>query len=95
MSEVSNQIVIKHLAGQWHLSKEQYLCLLALGSDAVPELVKIDTTLNQLFAACPYLADLWMTSSNKAIGNDTPMDLLEKEGMAGLKKIVQILCLEY
>lgn len=94
MSDVSYQLVIKRLAGQWRLSDRQTRCLQALDSAAIPELLKIDTTLQQLFAGSPLLADLWMTSHNKAFGNVSPMDLIEQEGMAGLKRVVQFLCLE-
>lgn len=87
MSEVSYQLVIKRLAEQWQLSDGQARCLQALDSAAAPELLKIDTTLQQLFAGSPLLADLWMTSHNKAFGNASPMDLIEREGMAGLKKV--------
>ena len=94
MSESANQTIIKCLTEHWNLSEQQYRQLLRLEPDAASELMKIDTTLHQLFASCPQLAELWMTSQNRALGNDTPMDLIEKEGMAGLKRVVQFLCLE-
>jgi len=94
MSEVSYQLLIKHLAEQWQLSDAESHCLLALPPAAATELLKIDTTLKQLFAASPLLAELWMTSPNKAWGERTPMQLIESEGMTGLMKIVRFLCLE-
>ena len=94
MSEADNQSIIVCLTAQWHLTEQQYRHLLRLEPEAVSDLVKIDTTLSQLFAGCPMLADLWMTSQNMALDNNSPMDLIEKEGMAGLKRVVQFLCLE-
>lgn len=93
MSDV-HQIVIKHLSKQWQLTEHQHRYLLSLdAAETVPELLKIDTTLMQLFAGCPQLAELWMTSCNKAFDNDSPMDVIEREGMRRLKRVVQLLCL--
>lgn len=94
MGDANNQLIIKCLTEQWHLTEQQYRHLLRLEPEAASELVKIDTTLHQLFAGCPQLADLWMTSHNMALGNDSPMELIEREGMAGLRRVVQFLCLE-
>jgi hypothetical protein len=94
MSDITYQMVIKQLAEQWQLNDRQSRCLQALDSAAVAELLKIDTTLHQLFAGSPLLADLWMTCHNRAFDNASPMELIEREGMAGLKRVVQFLCLE-
>lgn len=94
MNNVNYQLTVSRLAERWQLSEHQRRCLLALTPAAVPVLFKIDTTLQQLFAGSPLLADLWMTSRNKAFDNESPMDLIEKEGMGGLNKVVQFLCLE-
>lgn len=95
MTEINYQVVVKGLTGQWHLSEQQYRCLLSLEPEAATDLLLIDTTLCQLFACSPMLAELWMTSPNAALGNATPMDLIEREGTAGLKKIVRFLCLDH
>lgn len=94
MSQINYELVIKRLTEQWHLTESQYRCLLQLEPEAAAELLKLDTTLHQLFAASPLLADLWMTCQNKALGDDSPMDLIMKKRMAGLRQVVQFLCLE-
>lgn len=93
MNDIDYQLIIKNLAGQWHLTEQEYRSLLRLDPAAAADLLMIDTTLAQLFASSPMLADLWMTSPNTALGNDTPMELIEKEGAVGLRKIVRFLCL--
>lgn len=93
MADIHYQLLIKRLAEQWQLTDGQYRCLLALPADAAPELLKIDNTLKQLFAASPLLAELWMTSPNRAFGGASPMVLIERDGMTGLHRVVQFLCL--
>lgn len=95
MSDINYQLVVKTLAGQWHLTEPQYRCLLHLNPESADDLLMIDTTLSQLFASSPMLADLWMTTPNTALGNDSPMELIEKEGTVGLRKIVRFLCLDH
>jgi hypothetical protein len=94
MSDVSYHLLIQRLAEQWQLSDSQAKVLHSLGETAVPKLLKIDTTLKQLFANSPMLADLWMTTGNKAFFNDSPMELIEREGPAGLEQVMKFLCLE-
>lgn len=94
MSDISYPQLIRRLAEEWQLSEQQQRCLLQLEPAAMDELLKIDTTLKLLFAASPMLASHWMTSRNRGLANDTPMDLIEKEGMAGLRRIARFLCLE-
>lgn len=94
MSGISYRWFLKHLAERWQLTDAQYRYLAGLGEEAIPALQQIDTTLNQLFANSPFLADLWMTSPNKAFDNETPIALIMRRGMTGLREVVHFLCLK-
>jgi hypothetical protein len=94
MSKLNYSLVIRQLAAQWQLSAAQQQCLEQLGPEAIPQLLAINDTLQQLFAGSPQLATLWITAPNKAFDNLTPMELIEREGQEGLEAVVRFLCLE-
>lgn len=95
MSEHTEKLMLAHLAELWRLNERERDCLLSLGSDALPALLDIQQTLQQLFPHNPQLAELWPTTANKALANRSPLQVFEEEGIEGVESVRRFLCLHH
>lgn len=76
---------------EWDLDEPDRTLLDELGLEGAEAICAIHVTLGQVFAHNPQLAALWPTTPNKALNNLSPMEVIRKEGMSGLKRVMSFL----
>ena len=86
MSDVSD-IITTSIYNDWGLEEKDRKMLDAVGLEGAESLCAIHVTLGQMFAHNPQLASLWPTTPNKALNNLSPMEVIRRDGMDGLKRV--------
>lgn len=94
MSDVSD-IITTSIYNDWGLEARDRKMLDALGLEGAEALCAIHVALGQIFAHNPQLAALWPTTPNKALGNLSPLEVIRRDGMDGLKRVRSFLDLSY
>lgn len=94
MSDVSD-IITTSIYNDWGLEERDRKLLDGLGLEGAEALCAIHVTLGQMFAHNPQLAALWPTTPNKALDNLSPMEVIRRDGMEGLKRVRGFLDLSY
>ena len=92
---MTEQQLLAHLAELWRLNDSERHNLESLDKEAIPALLDIQQTLESLFPHNPQLAELWPTTGNKALGNRSPMQVIEEEGLEGVEQIRRFICLHH
>ncbi|MCW9089318.1 MAG: MbcA/ParS/Xre antitoxin family protein [Gammaproteobacteria bacterium] len=87
---VSN-IILGSIYNEWELDESDRKMIDELGLEGAESLCGLYVALGQVFAHNPQLAALWPTTPNKALQNLSPLELIRRDGMDGLKRICNIL----
>lgn len=93
-NEVSDMIMTS-IYNDWGLEEGDRKMLDGLGLEGAEALCAMHVALGQMFAHNPQLAALWPTTPNKALGNLSPLEVIRRDGMDGLKRVRGFLDLSY
>jgi len=91
MSDNISNMIMSSIYNDWDLDEDDRKMIDALGIDGAECICAIHVTLGQMFAHNPQMAALWPTTPNKALGNQSPMEVVRREGMPGLVRVRRFL----
>ena len=83
--------VLSSIFTEWGLEASDRHLLEGLGLEGAEHLCAIHVALGQIFAHNPKLAALWPTTSNNALQKLSPMDVIRRDGLAGIKRVRSLL----
>lgn len=87
MGNSLSHIILTSIYNEWGLDDSDRRMIDAMGLEGAESLCAIHVALGQMFAHNPQLAALWPTTPNKALHNLSPMEVIRREGLAGLKRV--------
>lgn len=93
-NNVSN-IIMSSIYNEWGLDASDRKMIDEMGLDGAEAICAMHVALGQMFAHNPQLAALWPTTPNKALNNLSPMEVIRRDGMAGLKRVRSFLDLTW
>ncbi|MGM0593973.1 MAG: antitoxin Xre/MbcA/ParS toxin-binding domain-containing protein [Pseudomonadota bacterium] len=85
-NEISH-IILTSIYNEWGLSRSDRRLIDSLGLEGAEALCAVHVALGQVFSHNPQLAALWPTTANKGLRDLSPMELIRRDGMAGLKRV--------
>lgn len=87
MPDNVSSMILSSIYKDWELSAEDRAFLDSLGLDGAEGLCAIHVALGQIFAHNPELAALWPTTPNKVLNKLTPIELIRRDGIEGLRRV--------
>jgi hypothetical protein len=87
---VSN-IIMTTIYNEWQLDAEDRRMLDDMGLEGAEALCAMHVALGQIFAHNPQLAALWPTTPNKTLNNHSPLEVIRRDGLDGIKRICRLL----
>lgn len=84
--DVSN-IVMPKIYSEWKLDASDREMIDAMGIEGEEHICAIYIALRHAFAHNPKLAALWPTTGNRALNNLSPLEVVRREGLPGLKRV--------
>lgn len=87
MSADVSSMVVPRIYSEWKLKPSDRRMLDALGEEGVEHLCAMYVALEHAFAHNPELAALWPTTPNRALHNLSPIEVVRREGLPGLKRV--------
>ncbi|HEY9148771.1 MAG TPA: antitoxin Xre/MbcA/ParS toxin-binding domain-containing protein [Gammaproteobacteria bacterium] len=85
-SNVSDMIMAS-IYNEWELDADDRKMIDEMGLEGAEAICAMHVALGHMFAHNPQLAALWPTTPNKALNNLAPMDVIRRDGMAGLRRV--------
>jgi len=87
MTDNVSSMILSSIYKDWELDAADRALLDSLGLDGAESLCAIHVALGQIFAHNPELAALWPTTSNKVLNKLTPIEVIRRDGMDGLRRV--------
>jgi len=87
MSGDGSSMVMPRIYTEWKLEATDRQMLDELGEEGVEHVCAMYAALEHAFAHNPELAALWPTTPNRALNNLSPMEVVRRDGLPGLKRV--------
>lgn len=95
MGKTISHMILTTIYNEWELDERDRRMIDAMGLEGAENLCAMHVALGQMFAHNPQLAALWPTTPNRALNNLSPMEVIRREGLSGLKRVRAFLDLTY
>jgi len=82
-----SSMVLNSIFKEWELEASDRQMLESLGLEGAESLCAIHVALGQFFAHNPELAALWPTTPNRVLNKLSPIEMIRRDGMAGLQRV--------
>lgn len=87
MQDNVSSMILTSIYKDWALDAADRHFLDCLGLEGAEGLCAIHVALGQIFAHNPELAALWPTTPNKVLNKLTPIEVIRRDGVAGLRRV--------
>jgi len=87
MPDNVSSMILSSIYNDWELNVADRRFLDSLGLDGAESLCAIHVALGQIFSHNPELAALWPTTPNKALNKLTPIEVMRRDGMDGVRRV--------
>jgi hypothetical protein len=88
-------MILSSIYNEWELEASDRRMINEMGLEGAEALCAMHVALGQVFAHNPQLAALWPTTPNKALHNQTPIEVIRQDRIAGLNRIRALLDQQY